>query len=81
MKEGDMGEACNTQQNYFDCIENANCKRRLRDLTIDRRIILKLMLIKWGVRTPDRLCGLVVRVPGYRSRVPGLIPGATRFSV
>jgi hypothetical protein len=27
----------------------------------------------------DRLCGLVVRVPGYRSRVPGSIPGATRF--
>jgi hypothetical protein len=26
------------------------------------------------------LCGLVVRVPGYRSRGPGLIPGATRFS-
>jgi hypothetical protein len=28
---------------------------------------------------PDRLCGLVVRVPGYRSRGPGSIPGATRF--
>jgi hypothetical protein len=28
----------------------------------------------------DRLCGLVVRGPGYRSRGPGLIPGATRFS-
>jgi hypothetical protein len=28
----------------------------------------------------DRLCGLLVRVPGYRSRVPGSIPGATRFS-
>jgi hypothetical protein len=27
----------------------------------------------------DRLCGLVVRVPGYRSRNPGSIPGATRF--
>jgi hypothetical protein len=27
-----------------------------------------------------RLCGLVVRVPGYRSRGPGSIPGATRFS-
>jgi hypothetical protein len=25
-------------------------------------------------------CGLVVRVPGYRSRGPGSIPGATRFS-
>jgi hypothetical protein len=28
----------------------------------------------------DRLCGLVLRVPGYRSRTPGSIPGATRFS-
>jgi hypothetical protein len=28
----------------------------------------------------DRLCGLVVRVPGYRSRGPGSIPSATRFS-
>jgi hypothetical protein len=28
----------------------------------------------------DRLCGLVVGVPGYRLRVPGSIPGATRFS-
>jgi hypothetical protein len=28
----------------------------------------------------DRLCGLVVRVPGYRSRGPGSISGAIRFS-
>jgi hypothetical protein len=28
----------------------------------------------------DRLCGLVVTVPGYKSRGPGSIPGATRFS-
>jgi hypothetical protein len=28
----------------------------------------------------DRLCGLVVRVPGYTSRGPGSIPDATRFS-
>jgi hypothetical protein len=27
-----------------------------------------------------RLCGLVVRVLGYRSRGPGSIPGVTRFS-
>jgi hypothetical protein len=27
-----------------------------------------------------RLCGLVVRVSGYRSRGPGSIPGATIFS-
>jgi hypothetical protein len=28
----------------------------------------------------DRLCGLLVRVPGYRSRGPGSIPDATSFS-
>jgi hypothetical protein len=28
----------------------------------------------------DRHCGLVVRVPGYKSRGPGSISGATRFS-
>jgi hypothetical protein len=27
-----------------------------------------------------RLCGLVIRVPGCRSRGPGSTPGATRFS-
>jgi hypothetical protein len=29
---------------------------------------------------PDRLCGLVARVLGYRSGGPGSIPGTTRFS-
>jgi hypothetical protein len=28
----------------------------------------------------DHLCGLVVRVLGYRSGGPGSIPGTTRFS-
>jgi hypothetical protein len=28
----------------------------------------------------DRLCVLVVRVPGYKSRDPSSIPGAIRFS-
>jgi hypothetical protein len=32
------------------------------------------------VSSQDRLCGLVVGVPGYRSWGPGSIPGATRFS-
>jgi hypothetical protein len=27
----------------------------------------------------DRLCGVVVRVPGYRPRGPVSIPGATKF--
>jgi hypothetical protein len=28
----------------------------------------------------ERLCGIVVRVPGYRSRGAGFDSGATRFS-
>jgi hypothetical protein len=28
----------------------------------------------------NRLCGLVVRVPGFRSRGSGSVPGAARFS-
>jgi hypothetical protein len=28
----------------------------------------------------DRLCGVVARVPGYRFRGPGSIPGVTKFS-
>jgi hypothetical protein len=31
-------------------------------------------------RDTDRLCGIVVRVPGYKSRGPDSIPRATRFS-
>jgi hypothetical protein len=31
-------------------------------------------------RVTDRLCGLVVRVLGYRYGGPGSIPGTTRFS-
>jgi hypothetical protein len=41
------------------------------------------MLVKNKVnlsRNRDRLCGLVVRVLGYRSGGPGSIPGTTRFS-
>jgi hypothetical protein len=41
------------------------------------RLVLALFYI-WEIR--DRLCGLVVRVPGYRSTGLGSIPGAARFS-
>jgi hypothetical protein len=45
----------------------------LGDTDVGGRIILKLIL-----DTMDRLCGLVVRVLGYRSGGPGSIPGTTR---
>jgi hypothetical protein len=34
-----------------------------------------------ATRDCDRLCGLVVRVLGYRSGGPGLIPGTTRKKI
>jgi hypothetical protein len=36
--------------------------------------------IRFHKNMHGHLCGLVVRVPCYRSRGPGWIPGATRFS-
>jgi hypothetical protein len=36
----------------------------------------KIIIIYLG-RDIDRLCGLVVRAPGYRPRRPGSIPDAT----
>jgi hypothetical protein len=39
-----------------------------------------LIIFKGYVVSNDRLCGLVVRAPGYRSRGQGSIPRATRFS-
>jgi hypothetical protein len=38
--------------------------------------VIELFYIKFSV---DRLCGLVVRIPGYKSGGPGYIPGSTRF--
>jgi hypothetical protein len=46
------------------------------------QISLKIVLYKSAINTNiyrhDRLCGLVVRVLGYRSGGPGSIPGTTR---
>jgi hypothetical protein len=46
-------------------------------------IIFKILKFEFNILNSimfDRLCGLVVRVSGYRSRGPGSIPGPTRFS-
>jgi hypothetical protein len=36
------------------------------------------MIIYEYIKQGDRLCGLVVRVLGYRSGGPGSVPGTTR---
>jgi hypothetical protein len=43
-------------------------------------ILSALFVIVNNVSGFDHLCGLVVRVPGHRSRGPGSIPGAPKFS-
>jgi hypothetical protein len=45
-------------------------------LIVFRDLVKKLLLIVYIVL--NRLCGLVVRVLGYRSGGPGSIPGTTR---
>jgi hypothetical protein len=41
----------------------------------------EFILVSWlWYCMQERLCGLVVRVPGYRSRSPGSIPRTTIFS-
>jgi hypothetical protein len=40
---------------------------------------LSIFIFRFGLSS-DRLCGLVVKVPGYRLIGPGSIPGATKFS-
>jgi hypothetical protein len=47
-------------------------------LTVERNV--EVSYVKEVLVTAVRLCAVVVIVPGYRSRGPGSIPGATRFS-
>jgi hypothetical protein len=42
--------------------------------------ILSILYYSECSRPNDRLCGLVIRILGYRSGGPGSIPGTTRFS-
>jgi hypothetical protein len=39
---------------------------------------LSVLFLSFVLSSTDRLCGLVVRVLGYRSGGPGSIPGTTR---
>jgi hypothetical protein len=53
----------------------SSCKRDCCSIIVLRKTGVKL----WSTDLSDRLCGLVVRVPGYRSRGQVSIPGATRL--
>jgi hypothetical protein len=52
---------------------------RLKSVSTDKKF-QEFYIFKINNVSQDHLCGLVVRLPDYRSRGPGLIPGATRFS-
>jgi hypothetical protein len=58
------------RRNPFSCVTYSNYDDDDDDDDDDNNIYIII----------NRLCGLVVRVPSYRSRGPGSIPGATRFS-
>jgi hypothetical protein len=45
-----------------------------------RTLCLSRFTLSIWVKFCDRFCGIVVRVPGYRSRGLGSIPGTTKFS-
>jgi hypothetical protein len=60
-------------------IENANTDTRVKWHILSLMDIIYIVL-GLTYRGTDRLCGLVVRVPGNRSRCPGSIPGAAIFS-
>jgi hypothetical protein len=47
---------------------------------ISSRVLYIGRIYSFQQETNDRICGLVVRVPDYRSRGSGSIPGATRLS-
>jgi hypothetical protein len=46
-----------------------------------QQLATKLSKIGFAIRVIDRLCGLAVRVLGYRSGGPGSIPGTTKKKI
>jgi hypothetical protein len=68
-----MDFSCRFSTKIFDAVPIAHMH-----VTCPAYHILLNLTIHNSMR--DSLCGLVVRVPGYRFRGPGSIPGATRFS-
>jgi hypothetical protein len=61
---------------------NKQCNFNKTCFTVMDPLLLYSLFLRyfWKSFNTDRLCGLVVRVPGYRSRGPGSIPSATVFS-
>jgi hypothetical protein len=59
------------------CGNTASCLQRVNEIeSVGSHILIHLLLLN-----SDRLCGLVVRVLGYRSGGLGSIPGTTKKRV
>jgi hypothetical protein len=77
LKKGKAGPDGLLQQTNLALPAKEECDSKRADLSV----IMMMMMILFYLRPfLDRFCGLVVRVPGYRSRAPGSIPDATTFS-
>jgi hypothetical protein len=76
-----MSGVCSTYGKRDRCIQTQSSVRkpegrRPLQTKVDLKIILNLVL-----KSQDRLCGLVVRVLGYRSGNQGSNPGTTKKKV
>jgi hypothetical protein len=58
---------------------DSNYVNFIRIHTVSYLDLSKIFSTEYVTMFRDRLCGLVVRVPGYRSRGPGLIPALPDF--
>jgi hypothetical protein len=59
---------------------NVSLQRTQESITSPNHNYTKLRGLSPRAKYTDRLCGLVVRVSGYRSKGPGSIPGSTSLS-
>jgi hypothetical protein len=79
MKYNSFSAALDMQLLFRTSIPSSEGKRDERDGCVVNKHLPKIKV--FYLMTPDRLCGLVARVLGYRSGGPGSIPGTTRKNV
>jgi hypothetical protein len=66
-----------TEQNSQTFWEPTNHNDDMMTMMIMIMVMMLLLMMMMIIIIIDRLCGLVVRFPGYRSRVQRSSPGAT----
>jgi hypothetical protein len=74
-----LEDSCVSCGNYVEVVRrNSRHLETVIQMSCTRWMLNDIFSYSWA--SGDHLCGLVVRVPGYRSRGLGSIPGTTRFS-